>query len=329
MQLIKYDAACKAIADAQSVDEAKDIADKSVALQAYAKQANNPEMERMAAEIRLRAKRRIGQISKKLETQERARTDLHPNDGTQTKTQTLKDAGISTSEAHRCEQLAQVDEDEFDTYIEKCRKANKVASSDEIAKRVSKTVSRKQKIDAISARNAALPTGSQYNVIYADPPWQYRNVVSEDRRLENHYPTMSLEDICAMPVADIAAPDALLFLWATITELPGALKVMEAWGFEYRSHAVWVKPSIGIGFWFRSQHELLLLGVRGKMPTPIEAARQSSVIHAPVGKHSAKPQAVRDMIDQSYGELPRIELFAREPQAGWATWGNEVADGAA
>ena len=136
---------------------------------------------------------------------------------------------------------------------------------------------------------------------------------------------MPLDDICALPVRDLSADDSILFLWATTTELPGALRVMDAWGFEYRSHAVWVKPSIGIGFWFRAQHELLLVGVRGNIPTPIESARRSSVIEAPKGKHSEKPALFREMIDQSYGDLAKIELFAREKTEGWAVWGNQSA----
>lgn len=324
MELIRYDAACRALAECKAVDEVKDWSDKAQALQAYAKQAKDPELERMAAEIRLRAKRRVGEISLELEKAQGARTDKHlPDYGKKLKSAALKAAGISKSEAHRCERLAKVPPSEFEAYIEKCHATNRVASSDELAKRVTKTVSRNARIKKITEKNQPLPDGQRYNIIYADPPWQYRNVVSEDRRLENHYPTMTLDAICALDVPSIAAPDCLLYLWATITELPGALQVMGAWGFEYRSHCVWVKPSIGIGFWYRSQHELLLLGVKGDMPTPIEAKRQPSVIHAPVGKHSEKPSIFREMIDDSYADLPRIELFSRAPAAGWSAWGNQ------
>jgi N6-adenosine-specific RNA methylase IME4 len=325
MELVRYDAARKALQECVNVDEAKTIADKSYALQTYAKQAKNPELERMAAEIRLRAKRKVGEISAELETDKPGPKDTSQAREVTSKTETLKEAGISKSEAHRCEQLAAVPESEFESYIVKINEAGRVVSSDEAIKRVTKKVKRAEKIDELNAKNAALPEGKSYNVIYADPPWRYSNVVSEDRRLENHYPTMSLEDICAMPVEGIAADDAGLYLWATVTELPGALRVMSAWGFEYRSHAVWVKPSIGIGFWFRARHELLLLGVRGKFPTPIEADRHSSVFEAPTGAHSEKPAIVRDMIDKAYGDLLRIELFAREESPGWDVWGNQSA----
>jgi N6-adenosine-specific RNA methylase IME4 len=321
--LIKYDEAKRAIAAAANVDEVKDIADKAAALQAYARQAKDTELEKQAAKIRLRAKRRIGELSKSLEKAPSGKAAHSRSiDGT-SKTEALKAAGLSKAEAHRCEQVATVPEEEFEAYLTKCDQASRVASSDELVKRVTKKVQRAEKIEKIAEKNAALPVGSKYNVIYADPPWQYRNVVSEDRRLENHYPTMPLADICAMPVRDIAADDSILFLWATITELPGALEVMRAWGFEYRSHAVWVKPSIGIGFWFRAQHELLLVGVRGSIPTPIESARRSSVIEAPTGAHSEKPECVAELIDGCYGQLSRIELFARKAREGWHVWGNQ------
>lgn len=330
VQLIKYDAAKKALAAASSVDEAKDIADKAQALQAYARQAKDTDLEKQAAKIRLRAKRRIGELSKALDKAASGRAAVSLPDNGKSKTEALKAAGLSKSEAHRCEQVASVPEEEFDAYLVKCDQSGRVASSDELTKRVTKTVARAEKIEKIAEKNAALPVGEKFNVIYADPPWQYRNVVSEDRRLENHYPTMPLADICALPVREIAADDSILFLWATITELPGALEVMKAWGFEYRSHAVWVKPSIGIGFWFRAQHELLLVGVRGSIPTPIEAARRSSVIEAPVGAHSEKPQCVAELIESCYGDFSRegrpalIELFARKPRdSRWAVWGNQ------
>lgn len=129
MQLIKYDAACKALAEAKAVDEAKDIADKATALKAYATQAHNPELERMAAEIRLRAKRRIGEISADLDTAQGARTDqLLPDAGT--KLETLKSAGISTSEAHRCEKLAAIPADEFELRVSKVHVASNTGNNE-------------------------------------------------------------------------------------------------------------------------------------------------------------------------------------------------------
>lgn len=326
-QLIKYDEACRSLAEARDVDEAKSIADKAVALQAYARQAHNPDLELMAAEIRLRAKLRIGELSKELDKAKhggKGGGSEIPAPGKVVKSAALKAAGLSTSEAHRCEQLSEIPPKEFETYINQSREKRHAASTEEILKRVPKKANRENRINEINKKNNPLDTVKKYNVIYADPPWHYNNVVSESRRLENHYPTMTLDEICALPVQDMAADDCLLFLWATITELPGALRVMESWGFEYRSHQIWIKPSIGIGFWFRGQHELLLLGVKGKPPSPIEADRMSSVFEAKTGKHSQKPECVYNMIEKSWGSLSKIELFARNTRTEWDSWGNQV-----
>lgn len=193
-------------------------------------------------------------------------------------------------------------------------------------------VERVEQIGEISKKGTPL-TGAlgRFPVIYADPPWQYDHQTSDNRLVENHYPTMSLEDICALPVQDIATPDAVVFLWATVPMMPEALQVMDAWGFKYRTGAVWVKDKIGMGFWFRQRHELLLIGVRGNMPTPKEADRPDSVIEACRGAHSVKPPIVYELIERMFPELKRLELFARTAREGWTAWGNEAgsAKGAA
>jgi N6-adenosine-specific RNA methylase IME4 len=140
---------------------------------------------------------------------------------------------------------------------------------------------------------------------------------------------MELADICALPVANIAIPDAVLFLWTTVPHLQEAFRVLAAWGFEYRSNIVWVKDKIGLGYWVRNQHELLLIGARGNMRSPAEEARPPSVIYAPRREHSRKPDEAYELIERMYPTLPKIELFARvESRPGWSAWGNE-AQGAA
>ena len=109
-----------------------------------------------------------------------------------------------------------------------------------------------------------------------------------------------------------------------MTHIDEALEVVDAWGFEYRTHFVWIKPSIGPGHWLRGQHEDLLLAVKGKMPTPKVEHRHSSVIKAPRGKHSEKPVEVYELIEAAYSEFPKIELYARNARPGWKAWGNET-----
>lgn len=167
----------------------------------------------------------------------------------------------------------------------------------------------------------ALPEGP-FGVILADPPWQMGAPDSASCP-ENHYPTMTLAEICGLQVP--AADDAVLFLWAVNSLVPEALGVMAAWGFTYRAQLCWVKPSIGPGNWVRQRHELVLVGTRGGMRTPREEDRPDSVIEAPRGRHSEKPEETYVRIERAYPNLAKCELFARgTPRPGWVAWGNEV-----
>jgi N6-adenosine-specific RNA methylase IME4 len=187
---------------------------------------------------------------------------------------------------------------------------------------------RNEKLAEIAKGEKPLPVGQtaeRYPVIYADPPWRYEHVETESRAIENQYPTMELDAICALDVAALSTPDAILFLWATSPKLAEAMRVVEAWGFTYRTSAVWVKDKIGMGYYFRQRHELLLVATRGAMPTPAPSNRPDSVIHAALGRHSAKPVEVACAIEAMYPGLPKLELFCRSPRAGWSAWGNQAA----
>lgn len=164
---------------------------------------------------------------------------------------------------------------------------------------------------------------AEFDIVYADPPWRYSFSKSSSREIENQYPTMTVEEICALKVP--AAGDSILFLWATAPKLPEALSVMSAWGFSYKTHAVWDKQILGMGYWFRGRHELLLVGTRGRASPPRPEARVASVFSSRRRQHSAKPVEVRNWIDASFPNLRRIELFARNAAPGWSVWGNEVA----
>jgi N6-adenosine-specific RNA methylase IME4 len=178
----------------------------------------------------------------------------------------------------------------------------------------------------------ALPT-RRYGVIVADPEWRFEPWSRKsglDRAADNHYPTSSTEVIAARDVPSIAAPDCVLLLWATVPMLPQALVVMGAWGFDYVSHVVWRKDRIGTGYWFRNQHELVLVGTRGKPPAPAPGTNVPSIFDAPVTVHSAKPDYVLELIERWYPSLPKIELNRRGPaRPGWDAWGNEAGGSAA
>ncbi len=178
----------------------------------------------------------------------------------------------------------------------------------------------------ISNGNAELDTSQRYPIIYADPPWRYENppMGGTNRSIENHYPTMTLEEICAMKVADLATDDAMLYLWATAPKLVECMEVIKAWGFEYRTNLVWDKVDIGMGYHARNQHEILLVAKRGNIPPPQAGKQPSSVHREKRAEHSAKPQFYYEMIEGAYPQLPKIELFCRSPRDGWSVWGNQA-----
>jgi N6-adenosine-specific RNA methylase IME4/ParB-like chromosome segregation protein Spo0J len=182
------------------------------------------------------------------------------------------------------------------------------------------TIPQAKRIHNHDTKTEPPPMAGKYRIIYADPPWSYNNSGFEQSAAQ-HYPTMTTEEICGLPVGDIADAPSVLYLWATVPLLPDALRVMDAWGFEYKSNRVWIKDRApGIGWWLRTYHELLLIGTRGGNLHPSE--RLDSILTLPVENHSKKPEAFRADIARVH-EGPFIELFAREAHDGWSTWGNE------
>ena len=167
-----------------------------------------------------------------------------------------------------------------------------------------------------------LPEDS-FDIIYADPPWEYDFSVSGSRAIESHYPTMSLNEICELKIPTVE--NAVLFLWTPQPKLREGLKVIEAWGFEYKTGMVWVKDKMGMGYYVRGKHELLLIATKGKPEQPLPENRPESVIEAPRTKHSEKPKIIYDIIGKMYPGGKYLELFAREKHEGWGAWGNEIS----
>jgi N6-adenosine-specific RNA methylase IME4/ParB-like chromosome segregation protein Spo0J len=189
---------------------------------------------------------------------------------------------------------------------------------------------------AISQKNMALPTGIKHGVVLADPPWDYgmpntRSGTTSKVLPHNAYPTMPMDDICAMPVADMLADDAMLFLWCPASLLPEGLRVMQSWGFDqFVTSWVWHKTGGKLtcaGGTAVARHELVLVGKRRNgLSTAGTAVRESSVFEAPVTTHSTKPTTVHERIEKLYpGVQNRIELFARTPRTGWSVFGNQAA----
>lgn len=174
--------------------------------------------------------------------------------------------------------------------------------------------------------------GKKYKIIYADPPWQYRvySKKGQGRSAENHYHTMNIKDIMALPVDKIADKDCILFLWITFPCLKEGIEVMERWGFKYKTCGFnWVKRNkkkntyfMGLGFWTRSNSEVCLIGTKGQPKRVSKSVSQ--ICDARIMEHSRKPAEIRERIVELCGELPRIELFARDKVKGWDSLGDEI-----
>lgn len=328
--LLKYGVACRALAAglaaAKSLPDLLKIGATAGALRAYAKQAKNKELEIDAAEIRIRAERRVGELI----AAQKATVGLSKG-GRPTNKTGFQENPVSLAEvlgsdhknlANRCRKLARVPAKKFEAMIAEWR--DRVQQETErVTINLLREGEREQKRDDRPPR--AMPAGL-YRLLYADPPWRYEHIETENRAIENQYPTMSLEALCAVPIP--AADDAVLFLWATSPKLAEAFEVIKAWDFSYRTCAVWDKEMIGMGYYFRQQHELLLVAARGSLPVPAPSNRPASVMRSKRGKHSEKPELAYNLLEAMYPhftELDRAELFSRKTRPGWTPWSNEPA----
>ena len=171
---------------------------------------------------------------------------------------------------------------------------------------------------------APLPSGP-FSAILADPPWHFktRSPKGEGRSPSRHYKTLRVSELYSLPLRDIAARDSVLFLWVPCCHLMEAWPLMAAWGFKFKSVAfVWVKPHVGLGYWTRQQTELCLLGTRGRPKRVLKSVPQ--VITGKRREHSRKPDETYFRIEELLGDVPRIELFARQGWLGWTAWGAEA-----
>jgi len=176
--------------------------------------------------------------------------------------------------------------------------------------------------DKVAALSELVAAGKQYRTIYADPPWQYTNRASR-AAAENHYRTLSVEEICEEPVQNLAADNAHLHLWTTNAFLRDAFTVIDAWGFTFKSCLVWVKDEMGMGNYYRVSHEFLMLGVRGNLT--FRDRKVQSWLQARRTAHSRKPPAVRMLVER-VSPGPYLELYGREelPGSAWTVYGNQV-----
>jgi N6-adenosine-specific RNA methylase IME4 len=275
------------------------------------------------SELAIRAQVKLGEISSKLPTSPGARTDLTSStrDDEVTKQDALGKLGIKKQLASQYEAMA-ANPEIVEAAIGEARDNNDIVSRSFVLEKI-KAKEREQKQAEVAqvVTPRAIPTG-KYEVIYADPPWRYDFSETKVRDIENQYPTMDLESIKALKIP--SSDNSVLFLWATAPKLPEAFEVMEAWGFSYKTCSVWDKEKIGMGYWFRGQHELLLVGTKGQVSPPPPQARESSVYRESRGEHSAKPKRYYEMIESMFPGKAYLELFARSKHSDdWEVWGNQ------
>lgn len=301
--------------------KAKSIAD--AAKEYLSKHVHYRDAAAAMSEISARAARRGGEI---LSEMDRAK----PGDNqwsSHGETTTLAELGISKSQSSRWQSLAAIPEQAFEHHVKtQVAKHQPVIIKKLLALAPKVTKAKQREPEEVLDEPGNIITslaevaGQKFATIMADPPWNYGNQATR-AATDNHYVTMSVADICAMPVADLAADDAQLHLWTTNGFLREAFEVMEAWGFSYRSVFVWCKPQMGIGNYWRVSHEFLLLGIRGS--ATFEDKSLKSWAELDRGKHSAKPESVRAMVETAF-RGPRLELFGRIAVPGWTVFGNEV-----
>ena len=335
-QLVLYEAACRALAAAVSADEFKAVRYSAIGLEAIGRAAKNFDLQINAVKLQVNAELRLGDLL--LEAEEKGELKPgRPKNGTengQLPRFTLDEIGVDRRLSARAQKLSGIGQRAVDAMLsrfeDESRKRRRLAR--DVIAQATETDKKQRRINrevSLAEMQRSLPD-KVYGVIYADPEWDFEVRSREtgmDRHAGNHYPTSPTDAICARPVEKIAAKDCALFLWATVPMLPQALDVMAAWGFVYKSQLVWTKDKIGTGYWFRNQHEILLVGTRGSVPAPAPGTQAPSVLHAPVGAHSEKPDAALDLIERYFPSLPKIELNARRARAGWDAWGYEAPNG--
>jgi len=276
------------------------------------------------AELVTRAEARIGEMLLEVPKATPNNNPHHENDTAvdfvKPKGEIIRELGFSQKQAERLQKIAE-NPDVVEQAIAEARENDDIVSRSLILARI-KDVELEQRRQSVRTVEPQ-PLNGKYDVIYADPPWRHDFGDMKNRNVINQYPTMPLEQIKEIDVP--SEDNAVLLLWATAPLLDKAISVMEVWGFSYRSCAVWDKEKIGMGFWFRGQHELLLLGMKGEYRTPQTENRFSSVYREARTQHSKKPDFYYDMIERMFPNGKYLELFARQKYSDkWTVWGNAL-----
>jgi N6-adenosine-specific RNA methylase IME4 len=324
--LVHFENARRELELARTVDEVKQIRDKAAAMRLYCKQARHSlEMQNQCAEIKLRAERRAGEMLTETEKNRGGQSEhesylSHESTGRIPK---LSELGITRNQSSRWQKISEIPEESFEDFIETAKSKEKELTSTG-ALLLARELERQKRIQDIQSqieKSPPLPE-QRYDVIVVDPPWEYRLRHDQgDRCNAILYPTMTTEEIKAIPIPRLAAQSSILWLWTTNGHLPDALEIAQGWGFEYKVLLTWVKNRIGTGYWLRGRSEHCIMAVGGHLITKL--TNQSTVLHAPVREHSQKPDEFYHLVE-TLCPGRKIELFARENRDGWDTWLSSV-----
>jgi N6-adenosine-specific RNA methylase IME4 len=339
--LALYDDACRKLAEARSVDEVKHIHDLAVAMAAYARMAKNRDAEADAIEIRMRATRRLGQMIREQEKTVGLNQGAIPGKTGVKSTPvldprpTLASQGIDKNLAKEARAFERLDDAAWKRKLRDAR-----ASSSRVFRRIIREIEIEQEREARRAQSAQggsvadlhalIASGYRAGIIAIDPPWPFAGWSERsNRRPTDHYETMTIEEIKALPIKALAAENCAVFCWATWPLMPMWTSILDAWGVTFSGLAFdWVKLNKsgkslhwGTGLGTRANPEPCLLARIGS-PLRLDEGVHS-IIMAPVGAHSEKPDEAYRRMERLFGG-PRLELFARKPREGWHTWGDEL-----
>ena len=311
---------------ASDLSEIKKIIDVAEAARVYIRAAKIGEgAARHAERVKLLGQRKAGECLSKLERAKPGRNREQVAPHFSPYRAAIQDAGIEKTAAKRYQQVAAIPEPRFKEYIEKETREITTSGLLKEHRQQRKEESKAAAVEQI-AKEVKAPRGP-FRVIVADPPWKY-GARAEDpsHRARNPYPDMSVEQIKALPVGELAHKDCILWLWTTNAFLRQAFECLDAWGFENKTVLTWVKDRMGLGDWLRGQTEHCLMAVRGRPVVTLK--NQTTALVAPLRQHSRKPDEFYALVE-SLCPGNRLEMFAREPREGWHSWGAETGKYAA
>lgn len=321
--LVIFEKAALMLSEANTIQQTKELKSMFLTAADWARRKGmGNEAIRYAKSYALEAERKIGEMLRETERAKGAAGNPGGRGASivrlpdVTAQPTLSELGLSKHESAEAQKLASLPKEEFEA-VKSGKKSKKAAIRGIKKKEKLATIKKIAEQKKVNPLETIIP-----ELILADPPWRYDFAETANREIENQYPTATLDEIKKHKPE--TADNCILFLWATAPKLVEAMAVIEAWGFTYKTHAIWDKVKIGMGYWFRGRHELLLVATKGKAEPPVDEQRVSSIFTEPRQGHSQKPECVYQWIETTFPHLNKLEMYARIKREGWYARGNEL-----